>query len=164
VSRPGRALLPVPIAQEVGWTSEVVWTQRQEEKSFASVGDLTPVVQSVVRHYTDWATSVPNNSRQKVSTIYEALYYTYSSSPVILLLLSLVQTLNSELCCRTSQSLLSTLSDEGRVLHPPKTSDKITPKKKLQKFEDESLDPTTTRCNSRARFNNGNYYCGSEQL
>jgi hypothetical protein len=56
-SRPGRALPPgegppVPIGQEAGWASEPVWTQRLEEKSSASVGDRTPVVQSVVRHYT----------------------------------------------------------------------------------------------------------------
>jgi hypothetical protein len=44
---------PVPIAQEAGWASELVWTQRLEEKSFASAGDQAPVVQSVVRHYTD---------------------------------------------------------------------------------------------------------------
>jgi hypothetical protein len=49
-SRPGRALAPgkgppVPIVQEAGWASEPVWTQRIEEKSFASAGDRTPVVQ-----------------------------------------------------------------------------------------------------------------------
>jgi hypothetical protein len=54
-SRPGRALPlgtgpTVPIVQEAGWASEPVWTQRLEEKS--SVGNRTPVVQSVVRHYT----------------------------------------------------------------------------------------------------------------
>jgi hypothetical protein len=43
-SRPGRALLPgkepsVPIVQEAGWAPEPVWTQRLEEKSYASVGD-----------------------------------------------------------------------------------------------------------------------------
>jgi hypothetical protein len=57
-SRPGRALPPgkgppVPIEQEAGWAPEPVWTQRLEEKSSASVGDRTLVVQSVVRHYTD---------------------------------------------------------------------------------------------------------------
>jgi hypothetical protein len=57
-SRPGRALPPgkgppVPIVQEAGWAPEPVWTQRLEGKSFASVGDRTPVVQSVVSHYTD---------------------------------------------------------------------------------------------------------------
>jgi hypothetical protein len=60
-SRPGRALPPgkgptVPIGQGAGWAPEPVWTQRLEEKSSASVGDRTPVVQSVVSHYTNWAT------------------------------------------------------------------------------------------------------------
>jgi hypothetical protein len=51
---------PVPIVQEAGWASEPVWTQRLEEKIlFLCRGwnpDL-PVVQSIVRHYTDWVTS-----------------------------------------------------------------------------------------------------------
>jgi hypothetical protein len=60
-SRPGRAFAPrigppVPIVQDVGWAQEPVWTQRLEEKSFrlyrGSNLDL-PVVQTVVRHYTD---------------------------------------------------------------------------------------------------------------
>jgi hypothetical protein len=64
-SRPGHALppgkeTPVPIGQEAGWTPEPIWTQRLEEESSASVGDLTPVVQSVVSHYTDWATPAPH--------------------------------------------------------------------------------------------------------
>jgi hypothetical protein len=42
-SRPGRSLPP----------GELVWTQRLKEKFFASLKDRTPVVQSVVRHYTD---------------------------------------------------------------------------------------------------------------
>jgi hypothetical protein len=41
---------PVPTVQEAGWAPEPVWTQRLEEISSASVGDRTPVVQSVVRH------------------------------------------------------------------------------------------------------------------
>jgi hypothetical protein len=41
----------VPIGEEAGWASELVWTQRLEEKYFASAGNRTPVVQSVVRHY-----------------------------------------------------------------------------------------------------------------
>jgi hypothetical protein len=62
-SRPGRALPPgkgpaVPIVQEAGWAPEPVWTQRLEEKSSASVGDRTPVVQSVVRLYADWAVAL----------------------------------------------------------------------------------------------------------
>jgi hypothetical protein len=57
-SRPGRALSQgkgpqVPIWQEAGWTPEPVWTQRLEEKSSASVGGRTPVVQSLVSHYTE---------------------------------------------------------------------------------------------------------------
>jgi hypothetical protein len=31
----------------------LVWTQRLEEKSFVFARDPTPVIQSVVRHYTD---------------------------------------------------------------------------------------------------------------
>jgi hypothetical protein len=47
-SRPDHALAPgkgpsVPIVQEAGWTPEPVWTQRLEEKSFASAGDGAPV-------------------------------------------------------------------------------------------------------------------------
>jgi hypothetical protein len=57
-SRPGRALPPgkeppVSIVQEAGWAPEPVWTQKLEENPPASVGDRTPVVQSVVSHYTD---------------------------------------------------------------------------------------------------------------
>jgi hypothetical protein len=57
-SHPGRSLPPgkeplVPIGQGAGWAPEPVWTHRPEEKCSASVGDQTPVVQAVVRHYTD---------------------------------------------------------------------------------------------------------------
>jgi hypothetical protein len=38
---PGRTLPPVPTGQEAGWAPEPVWTQRLEEKSFASAGDRT---------------------------------------------------------------------------------------------------------------------------
>jgi hypothetical protein len=43
-SLPGRTLPPakgppVPTGQEAGWAPEPVWTQRLEEKSFASAGD-----------------------------------------------------------------------------------------------------------------------------
>jgi hypothetical protein len=55
-SRPGHALplgkgSSVPTGLEAGWASELVWTERLEEKS--SAGDRTPVVQYVVRRYTD---------------------------------------------------------------------------------------------------------------
>jgi hypothetical protein len=50
-SRPGRALAPVkgppvPIVQEAVWAPEPVWTQRLEEKSFASTMDRTPISRS----------------------------------------------------------------------------------------------------------------------
>jgi hypothetical protein len=51
---------PVPIVQEAGWAPELVWTQRLEEKSFAPVGDRTPIARSVVRHYTAWANPAPH--------------------------------------------------------------------------------------------------------
>jgi hypothetical protein len=44
---------PVPIGYESRWASELVWTQRLEEKSLVLVWDRTPSFQSVVRHYTD---------------------------------------------------------------------------------------------------------------
>jgi hypothetical protein len=50
---------PVPSVQEAGWAPEPVWVQGLEEKSSAPVGDLTPIVQPVVRHYTAWATAAP---------------------------------------------------------------------------------------------------------
>jgi hypothetical protein len=48
---------PVPIEQKAGWAPEPVWTQGLEERSSAPVGDRTPIVQPVVRHYTAWATA-----------------------------------------------------------------------------------------------------------
>jgi hypothetical protein len=64
VSLPGRTLAPgkgppVPIVQEAGWAPEPVWTQRLEEKAFRLCQGWNLdrlVVQSVTRHYTDWAT------------------------------------------------------------------------------------------------------------
>jgi hypothetical protein len=52
---------PVPIGQEAGWVLEPVWMQRIQEKSSASVGDRTPVIQSIASHYTDWATLDPQS-------------------------------------------------------------------------------------------------------
>jgi hypothetical protein len=51
VSHPGRALPagkgpPVPVGQEAGWASELVWIQRLQEKFIASAGDQTLVAQS----------------------------------------------------------------------------------------------------------------------
>jgi hypothetical protein len=36
-----------------GWAGPAVWTQGLEEKSSAPVGNRTPIVQSIVKHYTD---------------------------------------------------------------------------------------------------------------
>jgi hypothetical protein len=60
-SRPGRALPPgkgppVPIVQEAGWAPEPFWTQRLEKKILCPCRGSNPdrpVVQPVVRHYTD---------------------------------------------------------------------------------------------------------------
>jgi hypothetical protein len=60
---------PVPIVQEAGWAPEPVWTQKLEEKSFAPPGDRTPVVQPVVRHYTDLA----NPATFKTGSIYKCI-------------------------------------------------------------------------------------------
>jgi hypothetical protein len=60
-SRPGRALAPVPIGQEAGWASKLVWTQRIQEKSFRLCRGskmYRSVIQPVARHYTDWATRI----------------------------------------------------------------------------------------------------------
>jgi hypothetical protein len=54
------ALYPqYPLDRKAGWAPEPVWTQRLEEISSAPVRDQTPVVQSVISHYTDWATPAP---------------------------------------------------------------------------------------------------------
>jgi hypothetical protein len=42
-----------PLDRRLDGPQELVWIQRLEEKSFSSAGDQTPVVQSIVRHYTD---------------------------------------------------------------------------------------------------------------
>jgi hypothetical protein len=62
-SRPGRALLRgkdprYPLYRRLGGP------RRIQDKSFAPAGDRTPVVQSVVRHYTDWATPAPTQHVQ----------------------------------------------------------------------------------------------------
>jgi hypothetical protein len=44
---------------EAGQAPKLVWTQRLEEISSASVGDRTPAVQFVVSLYTDWDTPAP---------------------------------------------------------------------------------------------------------
>jgi hypothetical protein len=80
-SRPTpRERTPVPIVQEAGWATELVWTQRLEEKSFCLCPGSNldrPVVQSVARHNTDWATLAhkASNSRADIGLILSELKY-----------------------------------------------------------------------------------------
>jgi hypothetical protein len=58
---PGKGL-PVPIVQVAGWAPGPVYTQRLGEKFFRLCRgtDLDrPVIQSMARHYTDWAAQSP---------------------------------------------------------------------------------------------------------
>jgi hypothetical protein len=79
-SHPGRALAPgkgppVPIVQEAGWTSEPVCSLRLEEKSFFLCRGSNldrPVVQSVARQYTDWATRLTLSSLHSTSLVASA--------------------------------------------------------------------------------------------
>jgi hypothetical protein len=48
-----------PLDRRLGGPQSRVWTQGLQEKSSAALGDRTPIVQPVVRHYTDWATAAP---------------------------------------------------------------------------------------------------------
>jgi hypothetical protein len=60
---PRRKSPPYP----AGWAPEPVWTQRLEEKSSASVGERTPAVQFVVRHYIDWATRLTGILERRIN-------------------------------------------------------------------------------------------------
>jgi hypothetical protein len=48
-------------------------TQTMQEKSFASTGDPTPIAQSVVRHYTDWATDTSIKDTHTLHTAFPHL-------------------------------------------------------------------------------------------
>jgi hypothetical protein len=94
VSRPGSALAPgkappVSIVQEAGWAPEPVWTERLEEKSSCLCWRSNldrPVVQSVARPYTDWATRLttwaplPNYKIIQLDPLYQTDYPVYRSS------------------------------------------------------------------------------------
>jgi hypothetical protein len=68
---------PVPIGQEAGWSSELVWTQRLEEKSFAYAGDRTPNYligkENIFFYFLDKVTHI-NFSLAKCSPNAAALY------------------------------------------------------------------------------------------
>jgi hypothetical protein len=59
--------------QEAGWTPEPVWTQKLEEKSFASARDLTPVVQSsqILSYFrsSSVTTATDNGLRRNIAII-----------------------------------------------------------------------------------------------
>jgi hypothetical protein len=44
----------LPLGEEVGWASELVWTQRLQKKSFAFARDQTPVVQFVYKIFAQF--------------------------------------------------------------------------------------------------------------
>jgi hypothetical protein len=60
--------------QGAGWAPEPVRTLWSRDKSFTDAGNLTPVVLSVVWHYTDWA--IPTHTegtRLKTSLFWKPL-------------------------------------------------------------------------------------------
>jgi hypothetical protein len=80
VSRLGRALPPgkgppVPIAQEAGWAPEPVWTQRIEEKSFASAGDGTSIARSSSPQSDTIPTELPRLLFGPISLKYRMIYF-----------------------------------------------------------------------------------------
>jgi hypothetical protein len=63
----------VPIVQEAGWAPEPVWIQRLEEKSsclWRGSNLDRAVAQSVVRHYTAWATPASVKISSRLLVIY----------------------------------------------------------------------------------------------
>jgi hypothetical protein len=67
----------VAIGQETGWASELVWTEREEEKSFASAGYRTTFVQFVQRLYNDLAITAPKQE------IYKLIIYEFNKFQVL---------------------------------------------------------------------------------
>jgi hypothetical protein len=79
---PSSASPPVPIVQEVGWTTELVWTQRLEEKSFRLCRGSNldcPVIQPTAKHYTDWVTPAPHIQYWKAFKFKLSRYYTFGA-------------------------------------------------------------------------------------
>jgi hypothetical protein len=70
--------LRYPLDTEAGWAPDPVWTQRLEENSSVPIGDRTPIVQPVVRHYTDWATAAPMKTKVlKNSNLLSVLWFLF---------------------------------------------------------------------------------------
>jgi hypothetical protein len=98
----------VPMGWESGWASELFWTQGLERKFFTSSGDRTPIVQSVVRHYTDWATRLTQYLVK--GTNYETLDTHYSPS---------------SRCLCSSDALYRSFAVRDQVWRSYKTTDKV---------------------------------------
>jgi hypothetical protein len=68
------ALALVPIVQEAGWVPELVWTQRLQEKSFASAGDQTSIARSAILWPDTVLTELPCSRKHKHQTSLNTAY------------------------------------------------------------------------------------------
>jgi hypothetical protein len=70
----------VPIVQEAGWASEPVRTQTQEEKSFASAGDRTPIALSSSPYSDTILTELPRSLSTfwQIKEIHTLIQYLWS--------------------------------------------------------------------------------------
>jgi hypothetical protein len=76
-----------PPGKELHWIGVWVWLRsgldtEARGKSFASAGDRIPVVQSVLRHYTDWATPARVGGREFLC-LSLSKYYLISSDKIL---------------------------------------------------------------------------------
>jgi hypothetical protein len=100
-----------PFVQEAGWAPVPVWTQRLQEKSFASAGDRNLVIQSVVRHFADWATPAPymiryfimyikaGNKCLQMTGMHTDTFFQLANEPFIYLFIYLVEFSTHENVC-----------------------------------------------------------------
>jgi hypothetical protein len=121
-SRPGHVLPPGkgPTGQEAGWATEPVWTQRLEELSSCLCRESNldcPVVQSVVRHYTDWTTPIPAPINRNIafyiflcSNIIKLIFLTYCNYFLFVLLFTLMEW--DCMNCGHQQAYCSSLDDK----------------------------------------------------
>jgi hypothetical protein len=78
---PAERTPPVPIVQEAWWVPEPVWTQRLEEKYFASARDRTPTTRPQTLYWLSylgsWFYTLPN---KKGYTLLGILFLKYNNS------------------------------------------------------------------------------------
>jgi hypothetical protein len=67
-----------PLDRRVEWAPERVWTQGLEEKFPAPVGDRTPVVQPIVRHYTAAAMEMEFSWKLTVALLTKSIEQSHS--------------------------------------------------------------------------------------